>query len=84
MKVLTKGFPHTWSGGTGASNQDSDLDHVIASGHLEFEPVTDELLSPAEVSVRGWPQIGAAEERDTWITQHSDHALLFFQIRAPS
>jgi hypothetical protein len=62
MRVLSKDQPNTWSEGSGSSIPDSNLDHVIAADPLQFK-----LFGGAEVTVRGWPTLQTAQQRDAWI-----------------
>jgi hypothetical protein len=74
MRRLSKNKPHTWWNGPGRYKP-SDLDHVIASGHMKFRQ-----FNGSDVDVRGWPDEAGDEAQKAWIDQYSDHALLFFQI----
>ncbi|HEX6312519.1 MAG TPA: endonuclease/exonuclease/phosphatase family protein [Acidimicrobiia bacterium] len=68
MRRLQKTAPATWW--NGGSTPPSDLDHVVAADHLEFET-----FDGAEVEVEGWPTLtGAARTR--WIHDNSDHGIL--------
>ena len=78
MMLLPKSHHLTWSGGTGSTFADSALDHVVATGHLDFTAFAGGADNdPAPVDVRGWHQ---AANKDQWITDHSDHNLLYFEI----
>ncbi len=74
MRRLSKNRPHTWWNGPGKL-QPSNLDHVIASNHLNFKQFDE-----AEIDVRGWPQMNSEQEQVNWISKYSDHGLLFFQV----
>ena len=76
MRMLTKDQQHTWSAGSGSSLPDSNLDHVVAAEHLQFKAING-----ADVTVKGWPELATAQERDAWIKDFSDHALLFFEVQ---
>jgi len=76
MRRLGKSAPATWSNGSGSSIPDSDLDHVVAARHLQFEQ-----LGGNDVEVRGWPQLPTTGQRDQWIGTHSDHGLLYFVVQ---
>lgn len=71
MRVLSKTADETWHGD---GRLRSDLDHVVASKHLEFRQ-----FSGADVHVRGWPQLPEAEQEE-WVEEFSDHALLYFEV----
>ena len=72
MRVLSKNADLTYGSPGGLR---SNLDHVVASDHLEFAP-----FGGNEVDVRGWPQLPEAEQR-VWIEKFSDHALLYFEVQ---
>lgn len=71
MRVLSKTADFTWHGD---DNLRSNLDHVVASEHLEFKQ-----FDGKDVQVRGWPQLPDAEQED-WVKDFSDHALLYFEV----
>jgi exonuclease III len=82
MRRLTKTHDFTWSNGSGSSFPDSNLDHVYASKHLQFK----QFKRPAdnaqvEVSVRGWVDQPTQAARDKWISDFSDHCLLYFEVQ---
>ena len=77
MRVLEKDAEFTWWGG-GAIDP-SSLDFVVARDHLSFKR-----FGAAEVSVRGWPQLPAGDERLDWVRRYSDHALLYFEVQRAS
>jgi hypothetical protein len=72
MKLLTKTAAATWGS---AGGRRSDLDHVVAASHLQFRS-----FGGKEVDVRGWPALPAQEQAD-WITNMSDHGLLYFEVQ---
>lgn len=74
MRLLTKDQPFTWNGSAGKSN----LDHVLASRALRLRNIGSE-ATPAEVSVKGWPQLGGAQLK-TFLAEISDHASLYAEI----
>jgi len=76
MRVLDKSAPYTWWNGSASPYPKSDLDHVVAADHLQFE-----LFDGAEVAVRGWPEKTTVAEQDDWISKYSDHALLYFEVQ---
>lgn len=61
----------------------SDLDHIIASAHLEFEPQqnTGDLFN-YEVLVKGWRDFPEGSvEREQYASDISDHCLLFCKLK---
>ncbi len=89
LNRLTKTYHLTWSNGSGSRYDPSNLDHVYASEHLEFKRFrrqteddgSDSSSGYAEVSVRGWPELSEVDDRDEWIGEFSDHALLYFEVQ---
>ena len=77
MRILTKSAPHTWWNGSGSRLPPSNLDHVVAANHIPFR-----LFGGNEVDVRGWPALPTPAERDRWIHDHSDHAMLYLEVEA--
>jgi len=77
MRILTKSAPHTWWNGSGSRLPPSNLDHVVAADHIPFR-----LFGGNEVDVRGWPALPTPAERDRWIHDHSDHAMLYLEVEA--
>lgn len=75
MRRLTKNHPHTWWNGPRSRYKPADLDHVVASTHLEFKRV-----GGADIDVRGWPQLATSKEQGVWIKNYSDHGLLFLTV----
>jgi len=76
MKALRKSHPFTFNNGSDSRYPQSDLDHVFAASHLQF----DEMADVAEVRVGGWAEAGTPREQDEWITRFSDHAPLTFRV----
>jgi hypothetical protein len=74
MRLLTKTSSVTWWGG--GSLPPSQLDQVVASAGLNFKQ-----FQGADVSVRGWPTLATQAEQRSWIKDHSDHALLYFEVQ---
>jgi hypothetical protein len=72
MRPLRKTHDVTWRSNTMQSN----LDHVVAADHLQFRQ-----FGGADVDVRGWPTLATEQAQRDWITQFSDHALLFFELQ---
>lgn len=75
MHILKKSAPHTWWNGSGSNMPPSNLDHVVAANHIPFR-----LFGSSEVDVRGWPTLATPAERDQWIHDHSDHAMLYLEV----
>lgn len=75
MRVLTKPGPSWWNG-PGSSLPPSDLDHVVASAHLEFKR-----FGGFDVRLMGWPEKATDAEKGRWIDDYSDHALLYFEVQ---
>ncbi len=90
MRRLTKTAPNTWSNGSGSRFKPSNLDHVVASDHLEFrtftnkrpvnEPEDEFIPGKSQVDVRGWVDEGTIGKQDKWINTFSDHSFMFFQV----
>lgn len=76
MRILNKTAPATWSNGNASKIPPSNLDHVVAADHLVFAQ-----FNQRDVDVRGWPQQPTPEEQDQWISQYSDHGLLYFEVQ---
>lgn len=77
MDRLEKSAPFTWYNGSTSSYPPSNLDHVFAAQHLEFEAVDG---GAAVVEVGGWAERASVSERDDWISSYSDHAPLTFTL----
>ena len=78
MALLSKTHARTWWNGNGdEATRGSDLDHVFASSHLQFND-----LDGAQISVRGWTQKTTAASKKTWISTHSDHSMIYGEVRA--
>ena len=73
MRRLQKDFAETWYGGKDSIFPPSDIDHVLASNNIEIK----NFKKGVEVQVRGWP---TETNRDRWVENYSDHALLYFEI----
>ena len=77
MRLLPKSKTHTWWNGPNGTYSPSDLDHAFASEHLRFRD-----YGGAELDVRGWPEKNTNAEKQTWIDQYSDHALVYGEVVA--
>ncbi len=81
MLRLAKTHDVTWSNGSGSSIPDSNLDHVYASEHLDFQEFDRVDGSKAQVSVRGWVDEQTIAAKDQWIADFSDHNLLYLEVQ---
>ena len=82
MRRLSKTSPVTWTGGSGSSLPDSNLDHVYASKNLKFKKFTDKDGKDTDVLVTGWVDHDG-EDRDRWRDEYSDHSMLYFEVQKP-
>lgn len=73
MSFKDKDQPHTWWGGGRLGP--SDLDHVIASDHLDIRA-----KDGAAINVLGWPQEPTDTKKRKWLDDFSDHALLYGEL----
>lgn len=76
MELLDKTAANTYWPGTNASFDPGDLDHVVASQHLDFKK-----FGSALVDVRGWVDESSDSKKDAWAKKFSDHALLYFEVQ---
>jgi endonuclease/exonuclease/phosphatase family metal-dependent hydrolase len=83
MRKLNKTFNKTWFGGSSSSIEPADLDHVFAAKHLKFTDFKNKNDKDVEVDVRGWVEEKNSTDKDTWIRDYSDHALLYFEVMKP-
>ena len=77
MRALKKSHDLTYNGGSGSRYPPSDLDHVFAADHLEFQAVN---ADGDEVEVGGWALKNESAEQDAWVKEYSDHAPLVFKL----
>jgi hypothetical protein len=75
MKLIDKNSDFTWYNGSD-NYEPTNLDHVIASDHLDIRSADNKL---ATVSVLGWPRL-PTERWDDWFKLYSDHAMIYFEI----
>lgn len=54
----------------------TNLDHVVASKHLQIQSQGN---GPFDVTILGWPKLKQTQWNN-WLTQYSDHALLYFEV----
>ena len=74
MRRLPKTHNDTWwSGKDGVAP--SSLDHVYATVHMNFKQ-----FAGAEIEVEGWVNKNTTAQKKTWISQFSDHSLLYGEI----
>lgn len=78
MNSLIKSYQYTYYNGSSSSYPPSELDHVFAAKHLDFETITPE---GATLKVAGWAELNSDQEKDAWINEFSDHAPLIFQLK---
>lgn len=81
LNLLSKTFPYSWSNGSGSRYPDSDLDHVLAAEHLQLKQFTKNGIT-ASVDVRGWADTNNQVDKDKWISDYSDHNLLYFEVHS--
>ena len=73
MTLLSKTQANTfWSNTYGQS----DLDHVVAADHLQFEQFCGK-----SVRVSGWTDESTDADKGKWVKKYSDHALLYFEVQ---
>jgi len=53
-----------------------DLDHVFAADRIKFK----KFAGGNEVKVKGWVDKHTEAQRDKWIREYSDHAILYFEV----
>lgn len=76
MTLLDKDATATWMN-TGNRYPPSDLDHVIASDHLQVTGLNGE----ENLSVLGWPTLTSPAEKVAWVEEFSDHALVLGEVQ---
>jgi hypothetical protein len=74
MVIPPKDEDVTWWNGSDGYDP-TNLDHVVAAEHLDIRRSG----RVDGVAVLGWPKLPAAD-RDQWLTDFSDHALLYFEV----
>jgi hypothetical protein len=75
MRRLLKDKPCTWRGKAKNKIAFSDLDQVVAAGHLKFKKYGN-----SEVTVKGWPELSTKTEQDDWNIKYSDHGLIYLEV----
>jgi hypothetical protein len=73
MKLVPKDASASYRSARGTYDP-TDLDHVLASEHMDIRSDAGEM-----VSVLGWPRVGEAEVND-WLERYSDHGCLVFEV----
>ena len=79
MRRLKKSHDVTWWNGK-TTYDPSDLDHVYAAKHLEFEPQP----GGSPISVRGWVEKASEDDQILWIDENSDHCALSGRLKVTS
>ena len=72
MRRLSKDAPASWSNGSGSSFPPSNLNHVVASEHLQFRQ-----FNGSDVTVLGWPKQKTVAAQDRWIAEFSQFQTVF-------
>ncbi|MEM7703471.1 MAG: endonuclease/exonuclease/phosphatase family protein [Pseudomonadota bacterium] len=72
MRKPLPSHPFTYNNGSQSDLPLSELDHLFAAEHLEFETSAE----GHEVRVAGWNLKNTAAKQDKWIEKFSDHAPL--------
>lgn len=75
LRRLTKPGP-SWRNADTPAGKEGDLDHVVASDHLQFRQ-----FGGFDVALRGWPELATEAQRKKWIGDFSDHALVYFEVQ---
>ena len=76
LKLVPKDQPATLWNGPESAYPPADADHVFAAGHLDIRPGNQ----GAGVSVKGWPELATNAEKGQWISQISDHAMIYGEV----
>lgn len=76
MNILKKTHPATYWGGSRGTYPPGNLDHVVASNHMEFKK-----FNGFPVDVRGWVEKNTDSKKDAWVKKYSDHALMYFEVQ---
>lgn len=78
MTVLKKSHPNTFFNGSTSPYPPSNLDHVFAANHLNFQVISDDVL----VKVGGWAEKTTISQKDAWVKKYSDHAPIIFTLNS--
>jgi len=78
MKILEKNYNYTWTNGR---KMFGNLDHVIASDHIDFTPFSNN----SDVKVSGWRELLDNPNHENssftnFVKKVSDHNALYFEI----
>ncbi|MBV6644731.1 MAG: endonuclease/exonuclease/phosphatase family protein [Cyclobacteriaceae bacterium] len=73
MRRLKKTYELTYTNESGTTQ--SNLDHVYATNNIAFNQ-----FNGKDVEVIGWPEKQTAGELKQWVTDYSDHAMLYFEV----
>ena len=76
MRRLSKTHDATWWNGPNSRYKPANLDHVVASDHLQFKQ-----YQGSDINVLGWPEETTESKQGEWIEQYSDHAILFLEVQ---
>jgi hypothetical protein len=68
----------TWFNGS-SNYKPSNLDHVVASEHMD---IRDPEGGANPIQIYGWPRL-PENQWNTWFTDYSDHAMLYFDVWTP-
>lgn len=79
MVRLSKTHDETWWNGKDNWSP-SDLDHVYAANHLDFNDQT----GGAKIGVKGWVEESTVTKRKNWINRMSDHCMLVGEVKLNS
>lgn len=77
MTALVKSHPHTFFNGSDSRFPPSELDHVFAARHIQFETMDG---VGTNLHIGGWAEKTSDTEKDQWIKAFSDHAPLIFTV----
>ncbi|HPE54757.1 MAG TPA: endonuclease/exonuclease/phosphatase family protein [Bacteroidales bacterium] len=76
MRMLTKNSEYTYFNGS-TSGLIGNLDHVLASSHLEFKQ-----FGGFDIKILGLTEFNhPSPEQDQWIKDYSDHGIMFFEVQ---
>lgn len=74
--LVPKDRAYTLWNGPGSSQPPADADHVFASEHLDIRPSAQ----GKGVSVKGWPELQTDAEKGKWISELSDHGMIYGEV----
>ena len=76
LVLVPKDQLFTFSNGSQSNDPPADMDHVFASEHLNIR----RLDNSAGVNVKGWPELATDVDKDQWIAELSDHAMIYGEV----